>query len=314
MPDPRARPAGAPPPALRTEYRPPRPLDLRATLGPLRRGSGDPCQRHAADGTLWRTFRTPDGPGTLALRQAPAGPVTAAAWGCGADWLLAGLPDLLGAGDDDAGFVPGARLREAARRHAGLRVPRCRRVLEMIVPTVLEQKVTGEHARRAWRYLLHRYGSAAPGPAPAGMLVSPPPEVWRRVPSWEWHRAGVDGARSRTAVTAAGVAGRLEETAAMDSEAARRRLRAVPGVGAWTVAEVMQRAHGDADAVSVGDFHLAAQVGWALVGRPVDDAGMLELLEPWRGQRYRAIRLLLATAPRAPRFGPRYAPQDLRAC
>ncbi|MEP6463499.1 MAG: DNA-3-methyladenine glycosylase 2 family protein [Frankiaceae bacterium] len=299
---------------LRTVYRPARPLDLVATLGPLRRGTGDPCQRLAADGTLWRTFRTPAGPGTLALQRAAAGPVAATAWGAGAEWLLDALPDLLGAGDDDADFVPGPRLRDAARRHAGVRVPRCRLVLEMVVPAVLEQKVTGEQARQAWRYLLRRYGSPAPGPAPAGMLVFPPPQVWRRVPSWEWHRAGVDPDRSRAVLTAAGVAGRLEETAGMGMEAARQRLRAVPGIGAWTVAEVMQRAHGDADAVSVGDFHLAAQVGWALAARPVDDAGMLELLKPWRGQRYRAVRLLLLSSPRKPRFGPRYAPQDLRAC
>lgn len=301
-------------PVLRTVYQPPRPLDMRATLGPLRRGSGDPCHRVAEDGTVWRTFRTPDGPGTLALRQSAAGSVTTAAWGPGADFLMALLPDLLGAHDDDAEFVPGPRLREAARRHPGLRVPRCRLVLEMLLPAVLEQRVTGQQARTAWRYLMRRYGTPAPGPTPAGMLVLPPPEVWRQVPSWEWHRAGVEGARARTAVTAAAVAGRLEETAAMSLPAARRRLLAVRGVGAWTVAEVMQRAHGDPDAVSVGDFHLAAQVGWALVRRPVDDAGMLDLLEPWRGQRYRAVRLLLASSPPAPRFGPRYAPQDLRAC
>lgn len=299
---------------LRTEYRPPRPLDLLATLAPLRRGTGDPCHRLTADGTLWRTFRTPAGPGTLGLGQSAAGPVQAAAWGPGAEWLLDALPDLLGAADDDSVFVPGPRLREAARRHPGVRVPRCRLVFEMVVPAVLEQKVTGEQARRAWRYLLRCNGTPAPGPAPAGMLVVPPPQVWRRVPSWEWHRAGVEGARSRTVVTAAAVAGRLEETAGMSPAAARQRLAAVPGIGPWTVAEVMQRAHGDADAVSVGDFHLAAQVGWALAGRPVDDAGMLELLEPWRGQRYRAIRLLLLSSPRTPRFGPRYAPQDLRAC
>lgn len=280
----------------------------------MQRGTGDPCHRTTADGTLWRTFRTPAGPGTLALRQAVSGAVRATAWGQGAAWLLAALPDLLGVADDGAAFRPGPRLAVAARLHPGLRVPRCRLVFEMVVPAVLEQRVTGGAARSAWRYLLRRYGAPAPGPAPEGMLVVPAPEVWRRVPSWEWHRAGVDGARSRTVITAACVAARLEESAAMTWEAARRRLLAVPGIGPWTVAEVMQRAHGDPDAVSVGDFHLASQVGWALAGRPVDDAGMLALLEPWRGQRYRAIRLLLATAPRKPRFGPRYSPQDLRSC
>jgi 3-methyladenine DNA glycosylase/8-oxoguanine DNA glycosylase len=86
----------------------------------------------------------------------------------------------------------------------------------------------------------------------------------------------------------------------------------VPGVGAWTVAEVRQRAHGDADAVSVGDFHIPKLVGWCLAGRPVDDAGMLELLEPYAGHRYRAVRLLELSGTQYPRFAPRYAPRDFR--
>jgi hypothetical protein len=32
---------------------------------------------------------------------------------------------------------------------------------------------------------------------------------------------------------------------------------------------------------------------------------MLELLEPWKGQRGRVCRMLLSGAPRPPRFGPR---------
>ena len=47
------------------------------------------------------------------------------------------------------------------------------------------------------------------------------------------------------------------------------------------------------DAVSVGDFHLPNLVAFALAGEPRgDDARMLELLEPYRGQRARVIRLL----------------------
>ncbi|MDQ1531086.1 MAG: hypothetical protein QOE37_1191, partial [Microbacteriaceae bacterium] len=90
------------------------------------------------------------------------------------------------------------------------------------------------------------------------------------------------------------------------------RLRAVPGVGLWTYAEVAQRALGDADAVSVGDYHLAAAVGWALVGRPVDDDGMLELLEPWRGHRQRVVRLIYRSGVRTPRRGPRITIEDHR--
>ena len=73
-------------------------------------------------------------------------------------------------------------------------------------------------------------------------------------------------------------------------EAAYRALRAFPGIGPWTAAEVGIRAFGDPDAVSVGDFHLPSVVTWALAGeRRGTDERMLELLEPYRGQRGRVV-------------------------
>jgi 3-methyladenine DNA glycosylase/8-oxoguanine DNA glycosylase len=145
------------------------------------------------------------------------------------------------------------------------------------------------------------------------MRVFPPARTWLRIPSWEWHRAGVEGVRARTVMSAARVAGRLEEIAAMTPAAADRRLRALPGIGPWTSAEVRQRACGDADAVSVGDYHLPAAVGWALAGRKVDDAGMLELLEPYAGHRYRVTRLVELGGLGPPRRGPRMSVRDYRA-
>jgi 3-methyladenine DNA glycosylase/8-oxoguanine DNA glycosylase len=200
------------------------------------------------------------------------------------------------------------------RRYAGLRVIRTGRVFEALVPAVLEQKVTGREARGAWRWLVNRYGEPAPGPGPAGLRVCPPPAVWRRIPSWDWHRAGVDGNRSRTIIAAARVADALERTLALGSgpevEAA---LRTVPGIGIWTAAEIAQRAHGDADAVSVGDYHLANHVGWALTGHRVDDARMLELLEPYRPHRFRVTRLIELGVPRPPAFGPKMSVRSYAA-
>ncbi|WP_255205742.1 DNA-3-methyladenine glycosylase [Actinomadura sp. BRA 177] len=138
------------------------------------------------------------------------------------------------------------------------------------------------------------------------MRVPPPPEVWVRIPSWEWHRAGLEAVRARTIIGAARVAKRLEE------DAGEARLRSLPGVGVWTAAEVRQRAVGDPDAVSVGDYNLPGLVGWALAGRKVDDAGMLELLEPYAGHRYRVTRLLESSGRRPPRRGPRLPVRDYR--
>lgn len=288
------------------------PLDLPLTLSSLSRGRGDPCHRSDAHG-VWRTWQTPAGAATVRLEQrGPA--IRALAWGPGAEWALAAVPDLAGGRDDPLGFRPAdPLLRELSRRYRGLRVPRSQRVFEVLVPAILEQKVTGVEARRAWRYLICRYGEPAPGPAPAGMRVFPSPSVWRRIPSWEWHRAGVDGKRSRTVIAAAEVADGLERTLDLPAPDVLGALRSVPGIGAWTAAEVAQRAHGDADAVSIGDFHLPSIVGWALAGRPVDDDGMLELLAPYSGHRHRAVRLLEIGAPAKPRFGARLTPRDIRA-
>jgi 3-methyladenine DNA glycosylase/8-oxoguanine DNA glycosylase len=291
-------------------YRPGHRLEVAATVGLLSRGRGDPTTTRDARG-LWRTAATPAGPGTLLL-AGHAGEVTATAWGPGADWLVAGVPELLGSADSPETFVPGhPLLRDAARRRAGMRTPRCRLVFEMTMAAVLEQKVTGREARRSWRELVCRFGTPAPGPAPVGLRVAPPADVVRRIPSWEWHRAGVDGKRSRAVLAAAAAAPHLERSLAAADPAAV--LQSVPGIGVWTAAEVMMRAHGDADAVSYGDFHIPAIVGWALAGRPFDDDQLRAYLEPWAGHRGRVVRLVETSGFRKPRFGPRYEGVDYRA-
>jgi 3-methyladenine DNA glycosylase/8-oxoguanine DNA glycosylase len=297
------------------------PLDLRLTLGPLLRGPRDPTQLVDSAGRWWRACRTPDGPGTLVIGKirevgglGSVGELVAArAWGPGAGWLLASVPDLLGVRDQPSAFLAHHEpVAQAMHRHPGLRVSRTGLVMESLVPAILEQLVTGMEATRSWRELVSRFGEPAPGPAPRGLTVMPEPADWVRLPDWEWHRAGVDGRRRQTLVAAARLAPALERTVGLPTVEAKRLLRTVPGIGVWTAAEVAARAYGDADAVSVGDYHLAAQIGWAMLGRPVDDRGMLELLEPYRPQRYRAIRLILMSGPTRPRFAPRYAPRDNR--
>jgi endonuclease III len=290
-----------------------RPVDLVSTLGPLVRGPGDPAHRFAADG-FWWACTTPAGPGTLRL-AAHAGVVDATAWGAGAAWLLDHVPALLGERDDWAQLDLGAqpRLADVLRRRPGMRLPAAGLVMDVLVPAVLEQRVTGQDARRAWRQLLYRYGTPAPGPA-TGLRVPPTPDVLLDVTTWDWHRFGVDLQRQRAVRAAATVAGRLEECAALDPVAAVRRLRLVPGIGPWTAAETAQRAWGDPDAVSVGDYHLKDVVVHFFTGRPrgTDDE-MLDLLAAWPGQRQRVVRLVELSGVAKPKFGPRLAPMDIRA-
>ena len=315
--------------ALRREWQPPFGLDVRLTLSVHRRGGADPAYRVDAAGAVWRTSLTPDGPGTLRVTARPAAPrpaaagpaaagpgtlVTGQAWGPGAAWLLDTLPAQLGAHDDLSGFtVRHPILSELTLRYQGLRIGRTARVFEALVPAVLEQKVVGKEAHRAWRILLRTYGEPAPGPVPAGMRVFPAPSTWARIPSWEWHRAGVEGVRARAIVGAARVAARLEQVCELDPAEADSRLRSLPGIGLWTSAEIRQRAVGDPNAVSVGDYHLPKAVGWTLAGRITNDAGMLELLAPYAGHRYRVTRLIELGGRLPPRRGPRMPVRDYRA-
>ena len=281
----------------------PDPVDLWLTLGPLRRGRRDPCLRIGADG-VWRATRTPDGAATMHLTR-DGRTVTVQAWGPGAACILDGAPALAGAADDGSALEPRhAVVAELHRRLPGLRIGRSGAVVEALVPTVLEQKVQGIQARRSYARLVRALGERAPGPVP--LLLPPAPASIAAVPYHVFHRFNVERRRAETVHQVARHARRLEETTTMSPTDATRRLRALPGIGAWTAAEVSLVALGDADAVSVGDYHLPHHVAWALAGEArADDARMLELLEPYRGHRGRVIRLVVAGHPGPPRFGPR---------
>jgi 3-methyladenine DNA glycosylase/8-oxoguanine DNA glycosylase len=282
------------------EWTAPFAVDVRRTLSVQGRGRGDPTFQTDEAGAIWRTSLTPDGPATIRVRPGrptdePVTRVRAQAWGPGAQWLLDALPAALGRDDDISGFDADAHpvIRDAARQNPGLRLGRSGRLIEALVPAILEQKVVVLEAHRAWRILLAKYGTPPPGPAPRGMRVFPAPSVWRRIPSWEWHRAGVEGVRAETIIRAVSVADSLERLLTLTHEEADRKLRTIPGIGVWTSAEARQRAAGDPDAVSVGDYHLKNIVGWALAGQDRStDEEMLALLEPFKGHRHRATRLI----------------------
>jgi 3-methyladenine DNA glycosylase/8-oxoguanine DNA glycosylase len=291
-------------------------VPVKTILWPLRRGTGDPAFR-VVGGDVWRTARTPNGPVTLQITSnAATGEVTGRGWGPGASWALAALPAMLGDTDDAADEFAALHvarhpfLRHAHRTHPHWRVPRTGLVHEALLAAVLEQKVTGQEAWAGWRTLLRRFGDPAPGPGEMlGLRVLPAPETVCRIPSWEWLRFPVDPARSRAAIAASKLAASLERTLSLPGPDAERALCSVPGIGVWTAAEVRQRAHGDADAVSFGDYHVPGMIGHTLTGTPTTDAEVAGLLEPFRPHRYRVQRLVELCGTRPPRRGPRMAPR-----
>jgi 3-methyladenine DNA glycosylase/8-oxoguanine DNA glycosylase len=290
---------------LETVVRPRLPVDLRLTLGPLRRGPGDPTNLVDRTGAWWRATRTPQGPAT-ARYSAEGDGIRVAAWGQGAEWCLEAAPELLGAGDSLEGFSPTGLVAELHRRFPGLRIPRSQAVFEALLPSILEQKVTGREAHNAFAAIVRAFGEPAPGPVP--LRLQPSPEAVAVTPYWAFHPLGVERKRTAAVQMAASRASRVEETLTMAPAEAHRRLQALPGVGPWTSAEVAIVALGDADAVSVGDFHLPHLVSYALTGeRRGTDERMLELLAAWPGHRGRVLRLLTRSGRYPDRRGPRMA-------
>lgn len=281
------------------------PLDLSRTLAPLGRGPGDRTIRFAT-GRVWRATRTPDGAATLALTHI-GDELRAEGWGPGAERALADVPALIGLLQEPAPLSAGhPTVAHLARRFPGVRIPRTGAVLESLVPAILEQKVIGEEARRALFELVQVHGEVAPGPPELGLRLPPRPVTLAALPYYAYHPFGVERRRAELIRRVAARAAWLEAIVDLPLADAYTRLTAVPGIGPWTAAEVAMRALGDTDAVSVGDFHLPNLVAFALAGEPRGtDARMLELLEPYRGQRARVIRLLELSGIRAPRYGPR---------
>lgn len=282
----------------------PLPLDLRPTLSPLQVGRSDPTMRLTPDEML-RASLTPDGPVTTHVRV-DGREALVTAWGPGAPWMLEAAADLVGANDRLDGFAPSRHpaVARCARRLPGLRMIRTGLVHDVLVQTILGQKVTGLEAKRSWAWLVRRFGEPAPGPG--GLRL--PPEAGRLAAAayWEFHRAGVERTRAVTIIEACRRIARLQEAADMPAPAGRERLTALPGIGDWTAAIVQRVAFGDADAVETGDFHLPNLVAWNLAGEDrADDARMLDLLAPFAPHRGRALRLLEVAGQPAPRYGPR---------
>ncbi len=287
-------------------------LDLGLTLGPVRRGPRDPTLRFETHGCR-RATRTPHGPAALHLRL-DGEHVEAEAWGAGAAWALDAVPDLLGFDDDTslALDAPDQSVRDLARRAPGLRIGRTAAVFEALVPSILEQKVPSEEAHESWRQLVWQLGEPAPGPA--RLRLPPSPEALAATPYWELHACGIERRRADIIRHVSTRAPQLERLLERSPEELQTALLSLPGVGPWTAAKVAVIAMGDRDAVSLGDYHFPHLVAWTLAGEArADDTRMLELLEPYRGQRARVIRLVVASGSAPPRRAPRTRLRSINA-
>ena len=283
-----------------------RTIDVGATLGWYRHGPSDPTtwmnvigRGIASSGDFVRATRTPDGPGTLHIRWQPGhgDEVQIDAYGPGGRWLAARAPHMLGCHDvlDHAlHLAEHPKVAAAAVRHDTIRFGASG-----------EQRITIGEAHRQWTRLCLELGEPAPGPF-SRLVLPPEPRVLARQPSWWFHPLGIERKRAQPLIDIARHADKFWAWAELSPTEAGAKLRLIPGVGQWTVGSVLGPALGDPDALAVGDFHLKNIVANTLAGEPrATDERMLELLEPYVGQRGRVVRMLMRNGASTPKFGPK---------
>lgn len=280
-----------------------RPWDVGASVRWWRFGASDPTWARDGD-TLWHAHRTPDGP--VSWRLVPGeGAVRVDAWGPGAAWVVARAAPLTGYHDDPSAFVfDHPRLRALASGVPGLRLATRPDVVDALLGTVLQQRVTWEEAVGSWRRLVEAYGAPAPGPVP--LRLGPDPARLAAIPYEAYHAHGVERSRALVLGRVAALAPRIAQWADAGPVSLVPRLGAVPGIGPWTLGVLLTQHLGAPDVAPTGDFHLPNTVAWALADRPRGtDAEMLALLAPFRPHRTRVLMLLMHGGVGAPKRAPR---------
>ena len=286
-------------------------INISTSLRAYVYGPGDATSR-LQQGEFWRATLTPHGPASLRITWGTE-TLTATGWGPGGEWAelqaeaMAGLldPGFTFADDSHQRILIGQR---ACRGH---RFGASHTLYHELLPNVLGQRVTATEAFQQWRVLCNKLGEVAPGPD-VSLRLPPTPERLLDHPSWWFHPLGIEGKRAEALRTVARYASRIDEWSRLGAAEASAKLLLLPGIGPWTVAVAAGPALGDADTVPVGDFHIPHEVCWGLAGEPRGtDARMLELLEPYRGNRRRAIHYLAAGGPAKPKFGPRQSIQPI---
>jgi 3-methyladenine DNA glycosylase/8-oxoguanine DNA glycosylase len=180
----------------------------------------------------------------------------------------------------------------------GLRLLRFPWLYEMTCSAILQQRIRTVDAMRDWRRIARRWGADAP----LGLRAFPAAEMLARVAQFELQALGIDAQRSRTLLRFAQESRFLPLKTGMSFVELRRHLLRVPGIGPWTTESVLGYGAGDADAAMPADLHLPHLICYALAGeQPGSDERMMELLEPFRGHRFRIIRLLYESRLAAPR-------------
>lgn len=187
------------------------------------------------------------------------------------------------------------------RRHAGLRILRFPWLYDSTCSAILQQRIRTVDAVRDWGRIARRWGTKIT----VGHLelrCFPPAETLAQVPDFALRSLNIDAQRTKTLLRFARESCFVPLKPAANFSRLRDQLQRIPGIGPWTTETVLGYGAGDSDAAIPGDLHLPHVVCYALAGEnPGSDDRMMELLEPFRGHRFRIIRLLYASGISIPR-------------
>ena len=294
------------------------PYDLARTLRPLADGGGDPTWRFEPTRVI-RAMWSPEGAATVEITK-EGSTLFVRAFGPGSDWIADRSSELTGLSDNHDGFNSALHplTNRLHREHPGMMFARSLTTWDLVVPTVLGQRVTTSEARSSWRQIVRRFGHAAPGSSV--VRLPPTPDTIASLSDHHWHVAGVERGRADTIRRLLAVLGALDRTIGdpgirgnpdMVTEF-RQVVESVPGSGPWTATALAIAVFGDPDVVQLGDLHIPHIVTNALAGEPRGhDERMVEILEPFRPHRGRVVRLIKLAGPKPARRGPKYTPMPI---
>ena len=194
----------------------------------------------------------------------------------------------------------------------GLRVPGAWDGFELAVRAVLGQQVSVKGATTLAGRLAARFGDPLPeSGCPSLSRLFPRPEVLAEA---DLATIGLTGARivALRRLAAAIRDGSIRLDASVDPLETRERLRAIPGIGAWTAEYIAMRSLHDPDAFPSSDLGLRR--GAATNGKELTATQLLRRAERWRPWRaYAAMYLWKRYATDERRSNQREAQQSKRA-
>jgi DNA-3-methyladenine glycosylase II len=283
---------------LRVEVRPPWPFALRG-------GSMDGLLRRRGPG-LQRLLHRDGAPVHVAVVELSRDRVLFAARAASetdAMWGIRRLRFATGVDDDPRAFHEAHRddplIGRAMRLHPTLRVRRAPLPWESLVAAITEQLIELERAMAIQRRLIAAFGRRCPD---TGLRDAPPPAVLAGVAPARLASFDLAPARALTLRRAAAevAAGRVD-LLADDPLPGWRRLRAIPGVGPWTLEVLALHGQGHHDRVPAGDLGYLKLVGRILTGRPkarAEEAEVRAFFAPygeWKGLAGEYLRLAAAS-------------------